>query len=89
MHSFTLKMLVLLACVIVVCIDNVGSALINYGRKCNNDEIDYGFRKNLWQHKAIHMCFPTPILNNNCTTIGKIFHTQVQTDTLESRNQES
>ncbi|XP_048729864.2 uncharacterized protein LOC125647214 [Ostrea edulis] len=63
-------LVILSACVIVVCVNNAESAVINFERLCQSTEIDYGFRKGIWQQDAVHFCFPSPILNNKCQTIA-------------------
>jgi hypothetical protein len=65
-------LVILSACVIMVCINNAESATINFERLCGSDEINFGFRKSTWQHNAVHFCFPTPLKNSRCFTLGKI-----------------
>jgi hypothetical protein len=64
-------LVILSAFVIVVCINNAESVIVDFRRLCDSDEVDFGFRKTTYQHKAVHFCFATKLHGANCKDIGK------------------
>ncbi|XP_061179697.1 uncharacterized protein LOC133188303 [Saccostrea echinata] len=59
-------------------------ALVDFRRLCQPDQQNFGFRKDPWQNEAVHYCFMTGHVNEECREIsasgefncGEEFHLQ-------------